>query len=260
MGATAHYDDAAYYRRAYRDRERDIDYYVALAQESGGPVLEYGVGNGRVALAMAQAGISVTGIDLSASMLADFRAQLVQHARDVQRRVALKRGDMRRVRLKRRFPLVIAPFNVVLHLYTQNDVEQFFSRVREHLAPNGQFVFDYSLPRVTELAVDPAKSYGAPRFRHPTHGGMVSYKERFEYDSLRQILLCRMQFIPIDGSPAWEVPLTHRQFFPQEMRALLHHSGFVRQKWTADFADAPADTDTDSMVISCKLAVPSRRS
>lgn len=63
-GATAHYADAAYYSQTYSDREHDVEYYVRLARRLRGPVLEYGIGNGRVALPIAQAGVAVTGIDL----------------------------------------------------------------------------------------------------------------------------------------------------------------------------------------------------
>ena len=61
-GARGHYDDPAYYAKTYKDRRHDIDYYVRLARESKGPVLEYGVGNGRIALHVARAGIEVFGV------------------------------------------------------------------------------------------------------------------------------------------------------------------------------------------------------
>ena len=47
----------------------DIVFYDRLAQATGGPVLELGCGTGRIALALAQAGLSVTGVDVSAGML-----------------------------------------------------------------------------------------------------------------------------------------------------------------------------------------------
>jgi hypothetical protein len=50
VGSSAHYDDPAYYAKAYGDREDDIAYYVALATRHGGPVLEYGCGSGRILL------------------------------------------------------------------------------------------------------------------------------------------------------------------------------------------------------------------
>lgn len=258
-GASAHYRDAAYYDKAYALRRADVAYYVTLAKKLGGPVLEYGVGNGRVALQIAQAGIEIVGIDTSSEMIRDLNAKRTKLPRDQQERLTTQLGDMRRVRLKRTFPLIIAPFNVVLHLYSREDVEQFLARVTEHLAPGGRFVFDFSAPRVADLAVDPDRKYGAPRVRHPSHGGIVKYAERFEYDDWRQTLWCLMEFSPVDGSPSWEVPLAHRQFFPQEMAALLHYNGFPHQLWTQDFSDQPATAEADSLVVAC-TAQKSRRS
>ncbi len=146
-GSLAHYEDPAYYTSTYADRVADVAYYVALARSSGGPVLEYGVGNGRVALPIARHGVEVVGVDHSAPMLADLRERLAREPADVRSRVRAARGDMRRAKLGRRFPLVLATFNTALHLYTRDDVERFLARVREHLTPRGRFVVDLSMPR-----------------------------------------------------------------------------------------------------------------
>jgi SAM-dependent methyltransferase len=249
-GALAHYLDPAYYEETYRERRHDVDYYVRLAREHR-RVLEYGIGNGRVALPMARAGARVFGIDLSRAMLGDLEGRLAREPKQVRARVDFRHGDMRSVRLDERFPLVIAPFNCILHLYERTDVEAFFARVREHLEPGGLFVFDFSLPQPADLARDPEKSYPAPRFRDPTSGKLVRYSERFEYDSYRQLLLVRMEFTP-EGEPVRTVPLTHRQFFPREMEALLHYNGFVELEFTADFGDQLADSYTDSLVVRCR--------
>ena len=159
-------------------------------------------------------------------------------------------GDMRSVQLRRRFPLIIAPFNAILHLYRRIELEQFLSRVKRHLAPGGRFVFDYSTPQAADLCRAPGRRYGAPRLRHPKTGEIVRYAERFEYDPLRQLLLVRIEFTPERGAP-WTVPLTHRQFFPRELAALLHYNGFTDCVWTADFSDLPPDDGADSLVVSC---------
>jgi SAM-dependent methyltransferase len=250
-GARAHYDDPSYYTKTYKDRRHDVDYYVKLARRSGGPVLEYGVGNGRVAIPIARAGIAVTGVDLSRPMLDDLEEKLEREPKQVRARVSVHEGDMRELRLGRRFPLVVAPFNCILHLYDRRDVEAFFARVREHLAPGGRFVFDFSVPAGEDLCRDPERSFGAPRIRHPKTGELVRYAERFEYDRLRQLLLVWMEFTPESGKKPWRVPLTHRQFFPREMEALLHYNGFHDIFFTADFSDHPADQYVDSLVVSC---------
>lgn len=250
-GATEHYADPQYYTKTYRARTHDVEYYVRLARALKGPVLEYGIGNGRVALAIAKAGVEVTGIDLSAPMLESLAAQLKPLPKQVRARVHFHHGDMREVSLGQRFPLVIAPFNCVLHLYTRSDMEAFLARVREHLAPGGRFVFDFSVPHGEDLSRDPEQKYPAPRFKHPSTGELTRYTERFEYDRLRQLLLVHMEFTPESGGAPWTVPLTHRQYFPREMEALLHYNGFTNIFFTADFTDEAADQHVDSMVVSC---------
>ena len=253
-GATRHFEDAEYYDAAYRKRRSDVRYYTRLAQDSGGPVLEYGVGTGRIAIPIARAGIDVTGVDLSPRMLAALRTKLRREAPDVRSRVRALRGDMRTATLRRRFPLIIAPFNTVLHLYARTDVERFFARVRSHLSPVGRFAFDFSLPRSENIGADPNRRYGAPRFRHPRAASLVRYGERFEYEPFRQVLLVNMEFSPEDGTAPWTVPLAQRQFFPQEMEALLHYNGFSDMQWHGDFTDAPPGVETDFVVVSCRAS------
>ncbi len=105
---------------------------------------------------------------------------------------------------------------------------------------------------------NPERSYGSPKIRHPTTGELVKYAERFEYDRLRQLLLIWMEFEPEGGGKPWKVPLTHRQFFPREVEALLHYNGFGEIFFTADFTDQPADQWVDSMVVSCRVAPAAR--
>jgi SAM-dependent methyltransferase len=250
-GATEHYADASYYTKTYKERTHDVEYYVKRARRSKGPVLEYGIGNGRVALAIAKAGVSVTGIDLSQPMLDSLEQQLKTGPKQLRSRVTWHQGDMREKKLGQRFPLVIAPFNCVLHLYERRDMEAFLARVREHLAPGGRFVFDFSVPHGEDLIRDPEKSFGAPRIRHPTTGELTRYAERFEYDRLRQLLLIQMDFMPEGKGRPWTVPLTHRQYFPREMEALLHYNGFSEIFFTGDFTDLAADQHVDSMIVDC---------
>src|SRR5688500_20255197 len=112
-GATEHYGDPLYYSKTYKERTHDVEYYVKLARRCKGPVLEYGIGNGRVALAIARAGIEVAGIDLSQPMLDSLDSTLKSLPKQLRARVSYRQGDMREVRLRRRFPVVIAPLNCV---------------------------------------------------------------------------------------------------------------------------------------------------
>src|SRR5438034_11627239 len=86
------YDDIArIYDPWSRSVVEDVPFYVEEAVRSGGPVLELGVGTGRIAVPIAAAGIEVVGVDLSAGMLevAGGRASLAAVSLD------LRHGDMR---------------------------------------------------------------------------------------------------------------------------------------------------------------------
>lgn len=131
----------------YRD---DLAFYTRLADDYGGPVLELGAGTGRVAATLARAGHEVVALEPSSAMIE--RGQ--QRLRDAGvTTVAYHQGDMRSARLGRTFPLVTAPFNTLMHLYTLADQDAALRTVREHLGPGGRFAFDLYTPNFGELGV-----------------------------------------------------------------------------------------------------------
>lgn len=251
MGTKAHYEDAGYYTATYADRTDDVAFYVARATARGGAVLELGCGNGRITLPLARAGLDVTGVDLSKPMLDDLRAHLAREDAAVRRRVSLRRGDMRKVRLKRRFRTVACPFNAFLHLYERPDVEAFLARAAAHLEPRGRLIFDVSIPEPEELSRNPDRLHRVPAFDYPGVG-KVKYGERFEYERLRQLLFVSMEFEPVDPRHAgFRTPLVHRQFFPRELEALLHYNGFTIEERIGDF-DGPPTEETATLALVCK--------
>jgi SAM-dependent methyltransferase len=254
-GALASYEDPAYYAHTYRRRLDDVVYYANLASTEKS-VLEYGIGSGRIGIAMAHAGARVVGIDHSRPMLSELQKRLALEAPSLRSRVKGIFGDMRRKRLGVRFPLVVAPFNVVLHLYTREDVERFLARVREHLTPRGRFVMDISVPMPEDLVRDPRQALSAPRFKHPSVG-VVRYCERFDYDRKRQILFITQELTPETTSvEPFTIPLAHRQFFPLEWEALLHYNGFRIDELHGDFSGGPFDQQSDVMIVHARKRRP----
>jgi SAM-dependent methyltransferase len=126
----------------------DISFYVEEAVRSGGPVLELGVGTGRVAVPVAAAGIDVVGVDLSAGMLeiARERAELVAAA------VELRLGDMRDPPVEGAFALVLIPFRSLLHMETDRDRRAVLSAAAARLAPGGRLIFDVFTPGADDIA------------------------------------------------------------------------------------------------------------
>ena len=117
----------------------DVDFYVSLAAEAEGPVVELAVGNGRVAVPVAhRAGRRVIGIDASLEMLDGARARA--DAAGVE--LDLRHGDIRDFALEEPTDLVICPFRSLLHLPTWADRRRVFERVASVLVPGGRFAWN----------------------------------------------------------------------------------------------------------------------
>lgn len=249
-GAAAHYRDAAYYDRIYRKRTRDVAYYVAQALARGGPVLELGCGSGRVSMALAEAGVSVVGVDPLEEMLEAARHKRDQAPGEVRALLQLVRGDMRSVRLARRFALVIAPFNVFMHLYDRRDLERALETVRAHLRRGGRLIFDVSMPDYRALLRDPHRPYRSKDVRDPASGTRYGYEELFAHDARRQVQHVSMIFTNrADEADVRVTPLSQRLFFPAELEALLHYNGFAVESLTGDFRSVGLSADDESMVV-----------
>lgn len=255
-GAREHYDDALYYDHTYRTRTEDVAFYRELVRAHGEPVLEIGGGSGRVSIPLAHDGARVTVLDASAPMLARAKERVKELPRDVRSRLVFRRADMRRFKLDATFPLVIAPFNVVQHLYEPDDFRACFACVRAHLKPDGLFVFDARVPQLRELIRDPHHVYRSRPFVHPALGVRVAYEEQFAYDPIKQVQTVTMRFrpeAPPNAQPV-EVQLTHRQIFPNEMRALLALGGLRLAGRRGDFSGRPLGPDDDQQIVFARPA------
>jgi len=244
-----HYRDARYYDHAYSRYKPDIAFYVELATALGGPVLELGGGTGRVAIPIAKAGIDVVCVDLMESMLDRARVRLAKLPRALRDRIELVQGDLRTVDLGRRFPLVISPFNVLMHLYTRQDVEAALATVRRHCARGGRFAFDVLLPDPASLALDPMRFYKSRPITHPRDGARYGYAESFEYDHDAQVQTTVIRFERLEDGEELFDRLMQRQYFPRELEALLHYNGFEVLRHDGGFDGAPIGSASDSQVV-----------
>ena len=117
----------------------DVPFYVSLAREADGPLVELAVGNGRVAIPVAEAtGKPVLGIDFSPAMLEQARARAAAAGIELD----LRLGDMRDLELDEPAALIYCPFRALLHLATWQDRRRTFERVHASLQPGGRFAWN----------------------------------------------------------------------------------------------------------------------
>jgi SAM-dependent methyltransferase len=146
----------------------DIPFYVAEAAGATTPVLELGVGAGRVAIPVAQSGKLVVGLDRSPAMLAEGRRRAAAAA--VADRIEFVEADMRDFRLGKRFDRIFVPFRSILHLLTADDLVACLRAVRDHLAPGGRLVFNVFEPDPAFMRRNNDRTEFRGEFRHPTTG------------------------------------------------------------------------------------------
>ena len=212
----------------------DVPFYIEEAVRSGGPVLELGVGTGRIAVPIAAAGIEVVGVDLSAGMLDVAR----ERAALVGVRLDLRRGDMREPPVEGEFPLVLIPFRSLLHMETDGDRRAVLRAVAGLLAPGGRFVFDVFTPGPDDIA--------------ETHARWLEREpgiwERAEWNEETRTLILRVRGTDGDAemSLAW-LAVT-------EWKELLREEGFVVDAVYGWFDRSPWRGGEDSVWV-CRRAV-----
>ena len=136
----SHYEAfAAIYDEWASHMTEDVPFYVELAREAEGPVVELAVGNGRVAIPVArEIGRQVIGTDRSPAMLAQAREKADAAGVDLE----LREEDMRDFQLEEPAALVYCPFRALLHLPTWEDRRRVFERVAAALRPGGRFAWN----------------------------------------------------------------------------------------------------------------------
>lgn len=230
---------AQFYDHVYGPKERkDVDFYVDLAKETTGSVLELGCGTGRVLLPTARAGFDVTGIDLSEDMLEVLQTKLVDEPEDVQQRVRIVRADIRDFALGARFELVTVPFRPFQHLISIDDQLACLSCAHRHLEPGGRLaldVFDPNLGFLMNLNTEEIEDSSPSRM---PDGRTVARKHRTPAVDLHSQLM-DMELIYEITDAEKEERIVHafkfRYFFRYEMEHLLARAGFELEALYSDF-------------------------
>lgn len=130
---------ASQYDEWSADMTADVAFYVSLALQADGPLVELAIGNGRVAIPIAQAtGQRVIGIDSSPAMLDQARGRAAEAGVQLE----LLEGDMRDLVLAEPAALIYCPFRALLHLPTWADRRRTFERIAASLRPGGRFAWN----------------------------------------------------------------------------------------------------------------------
>ena len=206
-----------------------VDFLAGLAGK--GPVLEFGIGTGRIALPLSQRGVRVHGIELSPAMVARLQAQA--GADDI----TVTTGDFATTTVGESFTLVYLLRNTITNLTTQGEQVECFRNAAAHLEPGGFFVIENYVPALHRLRPDDMTRVFTAT---PTHVGVE------EYDLAAQIAVSRHWWL-IDGElKTFSSP--HRYVWPAELDLMAHLAGMVLVERWAEWCRAPFASDSQSHI------------
>ncbi len=235
--------DAGFYDSFSTGLDGDEAFYVEEAVKAGSPVLEIGCGTGRIMVPIAEAGVTVVGLDQAPAMLEIARQKVAGLPEETRQRVQIVQGDMRTFSMEQRFPLAIMPYRAFLHMMTTEDQRRSLTRIREHLTDQGRLVFNVFDPSIELIAAHMDRPRGTlshiGSFRHPQTGRQVMISDTRSYDPAEQTLEEYRFFEELDDEgrvvSKTVTPVLLRYVYRYEMKHLFELCGFEVEALYGDF-------------------------
>jgi SAM-dependent methyltransferase len=243
------FDDGDLYDLLLKDIPYGLNFYVGLAREAKGPVLDIACGTGRILLPCLEAGVDIEGLDLFEPMLKKLRANAA--AKGLSPR--LHQADMSDFSLPRRFALVMIPFNAFIHNMTQESQIRCLQLCREHLLPDGMLAFDTFFPTLEYVSTPSNTRVLEGEMPHPETGLSMRMYDTRTIDRVAQTQhsLNELELLAADGSIA-TVHRSHcigRYFYKHEMELLVRIAGFAHWEIYGDFDRRPLTSENDAMIV-----------
>ncbi|MCW2657273.1 MAG: hypothetical protein JWR06_1466 [Jatrophihabitans sp.] len=228
---------AASYDATTGSPDPDVEVAVLSDLAAGAPILEFGIGTGRLALPLAERGHLVVGIEGSREMV----DQLRRKPGGIDLEVHI--GDFSNLRVRRKFGLVVLAMNTIYALPSQRAQVECFRNAAAHLEPGGAFVVDAWIP-------DPGafRDGRAIRLVQQAEGSVVF--EAAEIHPATQMMQTNKIFMG-DGS-AQVFPANHRYAWPAELDLMAELAGLhLAHRW-GDWDKSPF-TDVSRTHVSVWL-------
>ena len=222
----------------------DVAFYKSCGRRFGDPVLELAVGTGRVAWQLADAGLRVVGVDLSAAMLEQAVRMGAERPAAVRQRLTLHQADMAAFALTEAFPLAIIPYSAFQHLLTPERQRSALTCIHRHLLPDGHLVVDVFDPLLEHCAPDAASPIPDREVFETTSGNTIRRRTIARHnDPVHQTIAetFRLEVVSASGEviAATETSFAIRWACRQEMCWLFELCGFQVVEHYSDFERSP---------------------
>jgi 2-polyprenyl-3-methyl-5-hydroxy-6-metoxy-1,4-benzoquinol methylase len=245
------YRDAQGYDLEDGGYDADVPLTEQLARSQGGPLLDLACGTGTMAVRLAAQGYPVTGVDIVPEMIEWASHKATAQGTTVEWVVA----DARSFYLQKQFRFIYMLGNAFQHFLTRADHEALLARVREHLHPEGCFLFVTRNPSPRNLF---EARFAEPQKYMTEDGRQLIATEQQQYDSITQIQHYTFHNVWINAEGQQEEKTTRtalRYVSPQEMEALLFYNGFQIRACYGNWQQEPLTAASPAMIYVCRRRV-----
>jgi SAM-dependent methyltransferase len=247
----SHYDWPDYYDIVNSGLENDVEFYVNLARETDGKILELGCGTGRVTIPIARNKKEIIGLDSNPYMLewGKRKAKMARTGDYLQ----FVEGDMREFWFEETFSLIIIPYRTFLHLLTVKEQIAALANIYRHLKQGGLLALNVFVPHIKLLYEEDNKSSTRGIYRIPGSEDSLVVWDYTRFDHFTQIAEIIRQYERINkkGEVIEKIisPLNIRYIYPFELHHLLKLTGFkVVQKY-GDFYKSAFGPESKELII-----------
>jgi len=243
------FDDPYLYDVLLGDYRFDLDFYLELARQASGPVLEVACGTGRILIPCLQAGVDIDGVDLSAPMLQLLR----EKAARLGLRPIVYEADMRDFSLPRRYVLIFIAFNGFVHNLTTEDQIRCLRTCREHLSPGGTLVVTIFHPGLQFLSGPEGTPVLEATATDPATNLPVRIYDTRMLNRVEQLQHSQIEIQELDSegrvAASHHSETTMRWTYKTEMELLLQAASFSRWQICGDFNGRPLTGENDIMLV-----------
>ena len=231
----------------------DVDFYAEIGRLSGGPVLEIACGTGRITLPLADAGLDVTGVDLSEGMLAIARRKAESYSEQTRQHVQFLCQDMTRLQISNRFSFTFIPFRSFQHLLSSDDQKKALTAIHGHLDPGGRLALHLFDPRL-DLLIDGGAPIPDSHGENPVTGRRYKGEVlRTDFDHRAQIRRDLWRYTEIDDKGTVRREATRemalRWTYRWELYHLLTLCGFAVEEEYSDFRRSASAYGRELIVV-----------
>ncbi len=247
---------ARFYDLSHDKLTEDIPFVLRLAGESGGPVLEIGCGSGRLLAPLARAGLDVTGVDLSAEMLARARLRLAAEPPDVQARVRLVSADVRALQLPpgEQFGLILFGYNTFMHL-DEPAAGAALKRLHALLRLGGRLLLDVANPMQLSVAADDPDFVLEDELIDERYGETIRQYTAYEAIPGEQAVDVTWIYEKEGASPTGKDPartkarMRYYYLYPHQYQLLLSLTGYRLVSLQGDYDGSPFGEESERLIV-----------